>query len=352
MNSSRIWIELTSRDQSGNTINFKGIVRKNTYKSIGAGIQMDIVAQDPFSFMMETLQYPQTHRVDGWPINIAIPYILLRTGIPLSNKLTNDSTYLYNNIVQRIGRFIMSDYKSASIQFNQGSLSSNLSKAVGPMLLNSFPVFYYDHLNNKIEYKNIIDSADIKNSTWDRIINNTAYSIGSMPSSYSNKNYVPYQRGSFQLTVENDNAYNQIIFQSKDRFRNSPIVSTIDPYITGIKSGYKNSSVHNFDGIITSSDEIKLLPDSIRLMQPESTPMSVSFTILGSPNNEIMKNGGCAVIENKPIPNVAGYANRRWLLSNTSVNWKADSNQVTTTANYEILTPPLFTIKGNSIISN
>ena len=360
IDGSNIYIKFSSSSEDGSNIKFQGIITNIKQISTIGGIQINITAQDPFSLMMSKLEYPATHRIDGWPVNIAVPYLLLRTGLPYN---VDDNILKNNTKAVLIGRYIMTDQQSASISFNQSSsLESNLLKALGSLLIYKYLVFYWSSENEKIECKDLYEDKYnyTKYSDWSRLVDKPVDKY--MPfNTYinnkvnNNKNYIAYQRDTFIVNIDNSEVYNQILYSSHDRFRNSQIISSLPIIQTEDKAGYKSVKEYKLDKIITSYSELKDFSNEVsKNINVGATPMNVSFTLLGMINQDLAQKGGCGIIESKPIPYLSKTdskkENRFWILTSTTVSWSADQSTVTTNAEYEVLRHQLLPSQGGSII--
>ena len=357
----------TPGNTNGNQTSFSGVLINLQEKIIGAGIEINMEFQDKFSYAMEQLIYPSYHRIDGWPFYTAIEYLLLRTGLNTDDSMhivkdKKDDAYGLGDKTKAlevlIGRYVVSDQKANSISYEPRSLMDNLSKALGPLLLmGQYPVFYSvkDGERDIIKYDNMLGGKRLfnANTSWSRFVgedpdtekpNKTIVDFSNIGTDI---NYIPYARSSFSLSVQNSQTYNQILFSSHDRYRNTPIISSAAGPAASQKAAVKNMQVHNFDNVITSQTELADLTKRLDKQHPEATPMKVNFSVLGMPLKDINDNGGCGYIEYKNVPFANDLLSRYWMLRETTISWDANQgNQVKTDVVYEVLRPAVMSMSN------
>ncbi len=231
-------IQSSLEQSSQKVIKFSGFITNMKMNLLGDGSELIITAQDDFSLLMETLNYPSSHTIDGWYISDAISYLIYRTGIGLDFAIY-DSILNSALPVSRIGRSLLSDIKAGSISFSNGSLKSNLSKALSRLLYSYIPMLYYDEKTKQV----------IVNSIWSTYA--MGYTSVGLPS-----NVV---RDSVSTSFNNTELFYELVSTSTDRHRGMPIWQSMSFGFPGSisKYGYKNSTRYRLDGYVQTMSEMQ-----------------------------------------------------------------------------------------------
>lgn len=333
-----------------NKIRFSGFITSLNLSNTHMGTEIKIDMQDPFSLMMQNLIYPANHSIDGWSPEIALKYLLYRTGlkVDISDIISLFNQYGFLPKIYRIGKYIATDFNAASQQFNASNLSSNLNKACGPILYYHYPLFYWDEIRNSIigttldyhlmeQSMQEISDLEISNNFANRLLKDNSFSY---------------------LLNNNEIKYN-IYIKTQDRFRGSPMWTAIgDLSNNGGAEGYKSSKVFNASEFVQVAEhlydlkenlEMKFIPYAIK----PTTDLHVAGLPLASPLSRYNSGLFCGLmgvgskLPNFVLPsltiNFDPYQWSNWMYANkTSISWDASTgNYIQSTICYQTLKSPL-----------
>lgn len=346
-----------------NKIHIDGFVTSLDLSNTHSGTEITISMQDPFSLMMEKLIYPATHSVDGWSPRVALEYLLYRTGLKvdisdLIDILNTNNGYL--SVINRIGRYIATDFNAASQQFSASTLGTNLATACGPILYYHYPIFYWDEeqesiIGTTLDYhlltkSNLENTVEISNNFSNRLLTDNTFSY----------------------TLNNDEIKYNVYIKTQDRFRGSPMWTAIGAPEDNAADGYKSSKIFDASGFVQVAEHMHAL--KIRLEEifipyaiKPSTSLSVSGLPLALPRDKYNFNFFCGLmgigskLPNFVLPslvdtNLSVPQWHDWMYANkTRILWDASGgNYIQSAIDYKALKSPLedietpFGISGGS----